>query len=116
MLYRKLGANGPEVSALGFGSMRLPMTQIGEEQFVDLDKAVEVMRRAFDLGVNYVDSGLNYCNKQSEIAVGRAVRGRRDSVIVTTKATKMRMSNPGDLRRMLDHQLQRMELECLLQH
>jgi predicted aldo/keto reductase-like oxidoreductase len=111
MTYRTFGSTGLEISALGFGSMRLPLTNIGSEQYVDIDRAVEVIRHAFELGVNYIDSGLLYCSQQSEIAVGRALRGWREKVTVTTKATKNRMANRGDLRRMLDHQLQRMEID-----
>ena len=111
MKYNPLGSTGLNVSALAFGSMRLPMTNLGDTEFVDLDRAVEVIRHAFDCGVNYVDCGFQYCNFQSEIAVGRALRGRREQVIVTGKATKFRMLNPGDLPRILEHQLQRLEID-----
>mgnify|MGYP003966958113 CR=1 FL=1 len=111
MIFNPIGKTGLEASALGFGSMRLPMTDIGNMEFVDLDRAVEVIRHALDVGVNYIDCGFQYCNFQSEIAVGRALRGRRDQVIVTGKATKTRMFNPGDMRRMLEHQLERLEID-----
>jgi len=109
--YTTFGNTGIEVSRLGFGAMRLPMVSIGSEEFVDIDRAVDTIRHAFELGVNYIDSGFIYCAKESEIAVGRALRGWRDKVTVTTKATKMRMDNPGDLRRMLDHQLAKLDLD-----
>lgn len=112
MLQNEIGQTGRSASALGFGSMRLPMTDIGNMEFVDLDRAVDLMRHAFDAGVNYVDCGFQYCNMQSEIAVGRALRGRRDQVTVTGKCTKTRMYNPGDMRRMLEHQLERLEIDA----
>jgi len=111
MIYRELGKTGIQVSALGFGAMRLPMVTIGSQEYVDMDRAVEVIRRALDLGVNYVDTGFMYCAAESEIAVGRALRGRRDQVTLTTKATKQRMENPGDLRRMLEHQLRKVDVD-----
>ena len=43
--------------------------------------------------------------------MGRAIRGQRDKVIITGKATKTRMFNPGDMRRMLEHQLDRLEID-----
>jgi uncharacterized protein len=90
--------------------MRLPMCSIGGNSYVDYDRAVDVIRHAFEKGVNYIDSGFMYCSAESEIAVGKALKGWREKITVTTKATKQRMSDPGDLRRMLDHQLGKMDL------
>jgi len=73
MQYRNLGNTGLKVSALGFGSMRLPMID-GQ---VDLEKALEVLNKAFDVGINFIDTAVGYCNQQSEITVGKAIRGRR---------------------------------------
>lgn len=82
MQYAKLGNTGLKVSRLGFGAMRLPE----RDGQVDLDASAELMRRAFDLGVNFVDSQFHYCGDQSEIAVGKAIAGRRDRVVMQTKA------------------------------
>lgn len=71
MQYRKLGKTGLKVSALGFGSMRLPMNN-GQ---VDVESALNVLNKAFDMGVNLVDTAVGYCNQQSEITVGKALRG-----------------------------------------
>lgn len=111
MEYRELGTTGLRTPRLGFGAMRLPMTNIGDVEYVDLDRAVEVLLTAFRNGVNYVDLGFQYCNNESEFIVGRALREyeQGDDIIVTTKATKFRMSNPGDLCRMMEHQLERLE-------
>ncbi len=112
MLYRTLGNTGIKASALGFGAMRLPMVSIGSERYVDIDRAVDAIRRAIELGVNYIDTGFLYCAAESEIAIGRAIRGCRDRVVLATKATKQRMDNPGDLRRMLDHQMRKLDIDC----
>lgn len=111
MIYREFGETGIKVSALGFGSMRLPMVNIGAEKYVDIDRAVDVIQLAFERGVNYVDSGFRYCANESEIAVGRALKGWRDKVTVTTKATKFRMKSQGDLLRMLEHQLRKVDVD-----
>lgn len=115
MEYRTLGKTGLRASRLGFGSMRLPSVTIGGQEYVDFDRAVEALHRAFELGVNYVDSAFPYQNGESEIAVGRAINTWRNpsDIIVTTKATKFRMSHPGDLRRMLEHQLQKLERDSV---
>jgi len=108
---RNLGNTGILASRLGFGSMRLPMVNIGGHDYVDLDLAVEVIQHSFENGINYIDSGFIYCESESEIAVGRALRGWRNKITVTTKATKHRMENPGDLRRMFEHQLGKLDID-----
>ena len=115
MQYGQLGNTEYRVSRLGFGSMRLPTIDIGGESYVDMDRAVAVLHRAFELGVNYVDSGFVYCSSESELIVGRALEQwpRSDEIVVTTKCTKFRMANPGDLRRMLEHQLWRLRKDYL---
>lgn len=113
MIYRDFGKTGLKISALGFGAMRLPMVKIGEVEYIDFDKAIPVIHAAFEKGVNYIDSGLGYGNAESEVVVGRALKGWRDKVYLTTKATRTRMSNPGDLRRQLEHQLRKLDVDYL---
>ncbi|MCY2926530.1 MAG: aldo/keto reductase [Planctomycetota bacterium] len=85
MIYRILGRTGFKVSQLGFGAMRLPMKGEGEKSFVDRDLAVPMIHRAFEGGVNYIDTAVGYCNSDSQRAVGDALVGWRDKVIVSTK-------------------------------
>jgi predicted aldo/keto reductase-like oxidoreductase len=111
--YIALGNTGYAVSRLGFGSMRLPMIDIGGKAYVDVDRAIAVIHRALELGVNYVDTGFLYCNEESELVVGTALEAwpKADDLIVTAKCTKFRMKTPGDMRRMLEHQLWRQRRE-----
>ncbi len=74
MRFRALGKTGLETSLLGFGAMRLPE---------DTDEAVAVLHRAFDLGVNFLDTARGY--GMSEAKCGKALRGRRENVILSTK-------------------------------
>lgn len=110
MRYTPLGNTGYTVSRLGFGSMRLPMLTIGGKEYVDIERAVATLHRAFELGVNYVDCGFLYCNQESELAVGTALSQwpKRDEIVLTTKCTKFAMADPDDMRRMLEHQLWRL--------
>jgi uncharacterized protein len=85
MIYRALGRTGLRVSQLGFGAMRLPMTGAGEEARVDRALAIPMIHRAFAAGVNYIDTAVGYCNQDSQRAVGEALKGWRDRVILSTK-------------------------------
>ncbi|MDD5706015.1 MAG: aldo/keto reductase [Kiritimatiellae bacterium] len=85
MLYRTLGKTGLSVSQLGFGAMRMPMQGSGEAMRVDRALALPMLRRAFDLGVNYFDTAVGYCNQDSQRVVGEALQGVRDRVVVSTK-------------------------------
>ena len=85
MIYKTFGKTGIKMSALGFGAMRLPMLSEGENAQVNDELAIPLMRRAFDLGVNYIDTAPYYCCKLSEAAVGKAVKGYRDKVYISTK-------------------------------
>ena len=94
MQFRTYGRTGCEVSRLGFGAMRLPTREDGK---VDRDRAVPLIRRALDGGVNLIDSMLNYHRGESEEVVGDAVRGRRrESYYIQTKTTIYNDPTPED--------------------
>ena len=85
MIYKQFGKTGKKVSALGFGAMRLPMKDFDGKRIIDDDLAVPLMQQAFDLGINYVDSAPTYCESLSEVSVGKALKGYRDKVYLSTK-------------------------------
>ncbi|MCL2276414.1 MAG: aldo/keto reductase [Treponema sp.] len=85
MIYKDFGGTGVKVSALGFGAMRLPMKEVDGKNIIDDDLAVPMMRQAFDMGVNYIDTAPLYCEKLSEISVGKALKGYRDKIFLSTK-------------------------------
>lgn len=100
MQYRPMGRTGVDVSALGFGMLRLPMQANGS---VDFDQSVAMVRRAIEGGVNYIDTGRVYLNGQSEQAVGKALAGGwRDSVYVTSKSPWWAMERPEDFEKFFD--------------
>ena len=85
MQYRKLGNTGLEVSALGFGCMRLPKLP-DQPSKVDQDASVALFRRAVEVGVNYFDSAYIYDNGDSERTLGRFLKeADREQVIVVSK-------------------------------
>jgi aryl-alcohol dehydrogenase-like predicted oxidoreductase len=78
---RKIGKNGPEVLAIGLGCMSLSGTYGPSD-----DKAAEAfLQRAIDLGVDHFDSSDMYGWGHNEELLGRALRGRRDKVVIATK-------------------------------
>jgi len=85
MQYRVLGKTGYRVSRLGFGAMRLPMKGEGPDARIDRDLAIPMIHRAFEAGVNYIDTAVGYCNSDSERVVGEALNGWRGKVVVSTK-------------------------------
>lgn len=85
MVHRTLGRTGYKVSQLGFGAMRLPMTGEGDDRRVDRELAIPMIHRAFEGGVNYIDTAVGYCNEDSQRAVGDALKGWRDRIVVSTK-------------------------------
>jgi len=108
MRYRNLGDTGLKVSALGFGAMRLPM----EEGHIKTDEAVAIIHRAFELGVNLIDSAVGYCNQESEITVGMALKGWRDRIVVSTK-NPYKENDPKAWRSLLDQSLRRLDIEYI---
>jgi len=69
MLYRTVPKNGDELSILGFGCMRLPLTK---ERQIDEPRAIRQIRDAIDQGVNYLDTAWPYHAGESENVLGRA--------------------------------------------
>jgi aryl-alcohol dehydrogenase-like predicted oxidoreductase len=83
---RRLGANGPEVSAIGLGCM-------GMSEFygsTDEVESIATIRHALDRGVDFLDTADMYGVGRNEELVGRAIEGRRDEVFLATKFGNVR--------------------------
>ncbi len=92
MRYRTLGRTGLEVSEIGFGAWGIGRSMwIGAED----DESLRALHRAFDLGVNFIDTALAYGDGHSETLVGRAVRERRERIYVATKVPPKNMLWPA---------------------
>src|SRR3989442_11020994 len=86
MEYRTLGHSSLSVPAIGLGCMSMSGTY-GKG---DDAQSIEVVHRALDLGVNFLDSSDMYGFGHNEELLGRAIRGRRNQVVVTTKFGQVR--------------------------
>jgi 1-deoxyxylulose-5-phosphate synthase len=78
MKFRKLGHSDIRVSILGLGCLHFGV-------FLSELESIEMIHFAFDNGINLIDTGPLYGNGLSERIVGKAIQGRRDKVILTTK-------------------------------
>ena len=106
MQYRKFGNTGVNISALGFGCMRLPEYQDEAGAWhVDQEKTNEMLMRAYELGVNYFDTAYYYCHSNSEIAIGKALAPIRDKVYISTKIPMDKIKCPEDYEKTLDESL-----------
>lgn len=91
MKTRKLGNQGLEVSELGLGCM-------GMSEFYgsgDEREAIATIHHALDLGVNFLDTADMYGPFTNEMLVGRAIKDRRDRVILATKFGNVRSAEGG---------------------
>ncbi len=112
MQYRRFGALGWQVSALGFGAMRLPT--LGQPDAIDEPEAIRMLRYAIDHGVNYVDTAYPYHGGKGERVVGLALQdGYRERVHLATKLPVMRVTCADDFDRFLDEQLERLRVSYL---
>ena len=81
MEYRNLGRTGVQVSPLCLGAM-----MFGAWGNPDHEDSIRIIHRALDAGINFVDTADVYARGESEEIVGKALKGRRDRVVLATKA------------------------------
>jgi len=112
MICRVLGRTGLKVSQLGFGAMRLPMKGEGASSRVDRDLAIPMIHRAFEAGVNYIDTAVGYCNGDSQRAVGEALKAWRDRVTVSTKNHDYGTDEKAWWKN-LENSLERLGVDCI---
>jgi aryl-alcohol dehydrogenase-like predicted oxidoreductase len=80
MKHRTLGRTGVKVSPLCLGAM-----MFGQWGNRDHDESVSIIHRALDAGINFIDTADVYSAGESEEIVGKALKGRRDDVVLATK-------------------------------
>ena len=80
MQYRTLGRTGIKVSPYCLGAM-----MFGGPGNPDHDDCIRIIHKALDFGVNFIDTADRYSRGESEEIVGKALKGRRDNIVVATK-------------------------------
>ena len=118
MHHRTLGNSSLEVSAIGLGCMSMS----GVYGPGDDAESIAVIQRALDLGVNFLDSSDMYGWGHNEELIGRAIKGRRDRVVLTTKFGQVRSPDgkgnlvdgrPEYVRQACDASLTRLGVEVI---
>ncbi|HXI20103.1 MAG TPA: aldo/keto reductase [Gemmatimonadales bacterium] len=123
MQQRSLGPQGLEVSALGLGCMGMSQSY----GVPDDTESIATMHRAIELGVTFFDTAEVYGPFTNEELVGRALKGRRDQVVLATKfgwkivnrKSEGVTSRPADIRKAVDGSLRRLatdRIDLLYQH
>jgi aryl-alcohol dehydrogenase-like predicted oxidoreductase len=115
---RALGEGGPQVGAIGLGCMGMSWAYGADER--DDDASVAVLHRALELGVTLIDTADVYGPFTNEELVGRALAGRRDSVVLASKcglvvggAGRERNGRPEHVRAAIDASLTRLQTDRL---
>ena len=113
MQYRNFGNTDIKLSALGFGTMRLPTIKNKYED-IDESEAIKIIRHGIDNGINYIDTAFMYHGGNSEIVLGKALKdGYREKVYIADKLALWGCKNYNDLDNVFNTQLERLQVDCI---
>lgn len=109
MIYKKF--EDMELSALGFGAMRLPVT--GPDKKVDEAQVAAMVKKAMDSGINYYDTAYGYHGGASERIMGKVLKAYpRDSYAIATKFPGYDLSNMGKVEAIFEEQLEKTGMDA----
>ncbi len=83
MRYRTLGKSGIRVSEIGFGAWTIALDWWGKK--IEDDEAKRMLKRAYDLGINFFETGDMYGKGKSEKLIGEVFKGMRNEIVISTK-------------------------------
>lgn len=110
MQKRRIKKTGAEISALGFGAMRLP-TKNGR---IEKELAKKQIYYAIDHGVNFIDTALLYHGGSSESFLGEILKdGYREKVKLCTKMPSWSIKKYDDMEKYLEIQLEKLQTNCI---
>ena len=118
MEYRQFGTTDCKVSPMGLGCLSMSgMYGAGND-----DESIATLHRAFELGINFLDTSASYGNGHNHELIGKAIKGRRDQVVIHSKSGSPRSaagtgldggSSPEYLIQTCEESLQRLGIDCL---
>jgi predicted aldo/keto reductase-like oxidoreductase len=107
MLYKKYGNTNIDVSAIGFGGMRF---LVGGHN--DIEQGAELIKYAYDKGINYFDTAPGYCDDKSELIFGEAFKQMKgDKFYISTKCGLWNAKDAKTTRVMIDRSLKRLNVD-----
>ena len=107
---RMIPALGKEISRLGYGGMRFPKN--GDE--VDMDAAVQLLRKAYEMGINYFDTAMVYHKGESEKIFGKAFEPYpRNSYLIADKMSIWLCSDEEDMKARFYNQLKTLKTDYI---
>ncbi len=113
MQYRKMGSLDWEVSALGFGCMRLPSRKFSL-MGADFEESKRIIRYGIDRGINYIDTAWPYHLGESEKFLGEILKdGYREKVKLVTKLPMFVVRRTEDFERYLNIQMEKLQTDFL---
>ncbi len=83
MKYKKLGKSGIKVSEIGFGAWTIALNWWGKE--IDEDEAKRMLKKAYDVGINFFETGDMYGKGKSEKLIGEVFKDMRSEIVISTK-------------------------------
>ena len=111
MKYRTMGKLGIQSSAFGLGCMRFNGKASGDST-IDEQKAISLILKAIDGGVNYIDTAYVYLDKTSEIVLGKALLdGYRDRVTIATKMPFEAVHDRASMEALLEEELKKLQTD-----
>ena len=114
MQYREIKKLGIKLSAFGLGCMRFPTVEVDGVKVVDLENAKNIVHRAIEAGLNYVDTAYNYSDRQNEIIVGKALEGGwRERVYLATKLPSFLCEKSEDMAAFFEEQLTKLQTDYI---
>ena len=118
MEYRQFGPTELKVSPMGVGCMSMS----GSYGPADDAESIATLHRAFDLGINFLDTSANYGSGHNHQLIAKALKGRRERIVIHSKSGSPRSpeaggglsgSSPEYLIRTCEESLQRLEIDTL---
>lgn len=117
MQYNQFGNTGLQVSQVGLGTWAMGNDFFGQ---VEDGQSIRTIRAAVEAGINIIDTAPAYGAGHAEEVVGRAVKGIRDKVYISTKVGTVRLPgkfvrdlSPAAIRAELDNSLRRLGVDCI---